>query len=252
MNEDSETNAHYETGRPAGNRQEAPGYSLTHELRALYLEFLAEMPANERQTLIGFLETLASSDVTADAKRVGDWAPDFRLIDSGREEVHLAYELKKGPVVLSFFRGVWCRFCILELLALEQAYPDIRRFGASLLGISPERATSPTASHRLLDLSYPVLVDTGNAVARAFGLTFQLPGSMRQLYGKWGHDLPSLNGDESWELPVPATYVIDENGSISAAYVDKDHTRRMEPSEIIFTLENLNRERNKKGRNHGQ
>ena len=103
MNEDSESNAHNETGRPADD-------SLTYELRALYLEFLAEMPANERQTLIGFLETLASSVVTADAKRVGEFAPDFRLTDSGGGEVRLADELKKGPVVLGFFRGGWCRF----------------------------------------------------------------------------------------------------------------------------------------------
>jgi len=142
-------------------------------------------------------------------------------------------------MVLSFYRGSWCPFCNLELNALQTMLPEIKACGARLVAISPELPDNSLSHAEKLGLEFDVLTDLGNRVAREYGLIMTIHETLRPLYLQWGLDVPAANGDESYELPVPATYVIDKNGTIRAAYIEKDYTKRMEPLAIMESLKQL-------------
>jgi peroxiredoxin len=143
-------------------------------------------------------------------------------------------------VVLSFYRGSWCPFCDLQLRAYQEVLPDIRRLGAELVAISPQ-----LPDHALVDISekgltFPVLTDAHNAVARKYGLVFALSDAMKGLQEIFANPLPRFNGDDSWELPMPGTFVIGHDGVVKLAHVDPNYMRRLEPAAILEALEALN------------
>jgi peroxiredoxin len=142
-------------------------------------------------------------------------------------------------VVLNFYRGGWCPFCNLELQALQSRLQEIRSLNATLIGISPETPDNSLTTAEKHQLEFDVLSDLGNKTARSYGLIFTVYEEMRPLYLKWELDVPAFNGDNSWELPVPATYLIDKDRVIRAAHVDKDYTKRMEPDLILAELRKL-------------
>jgi len=201
--------------------------------------FVSALPEDQQKTVASAFEELMSSSVAADAKTISDKAPDFALSNVRDGTLNLSDALAEGPVVLSFYRGSWCPFCNLELNALQQQLPVIRECGASLIAVSPEKPDASLTQAEKLNLEFDVLSDPGNRVAGAYGLIMTVHESLRPLYLQWGIDLPAANDDDSYQLPVPATYVIDRNGIIQAAYVDKDYTKRMEPEAIMEALKAL-------------
>jgi peroxiredoxin len=122
---------------------------------------------------------------------------------------------------------------------LQRALPEIEALGAQLVTVSPQLPDNSLSTAEKLDLTFEVLSDVGNGVAREFGLVFTLPEEMRSIYQDFGIDLPGANGDESFELPMPATYVIDKSGIVRLAFVDIDYTRRLDPEDIIESLKKL-------------
>jgi peroxiredoxin len=122
------------------------------------------------------------------------------------------------------------------LQAYQQALPDIQALGASLVAVSPQEPDSSLSTAEKNDLRFEVLSDVGNQVARRYGLVFRVDEAVRSVMKGFGIDLAHYNGDESWELPVPGTFVIAPDGSIRLAYVDADYTRRLEPREILNAL----------------
>ncbi|WP_321527379.1 peroxiredoxin-like family protein [Sedimenticola selenatireducens] len=191
------------------------------------------------QTMAQATADLKASGIENQALGAGDLAPDFTLPNARGEEIRLTDLLSRGPVVVNIYRGGWCPYCNLELRALKEKLPKIEALGASLVAIAPEKpdkAAETTVRH---DLEFEVLSDLGNQVSRQFGLVFTLPESIRAIYASFGTDLPAYNGDERFELPLPATYVIRPDGQIAYAFVDADYTRRMEPAEIIEVLRAL-------------
>lgn len=213
--------------------------SLAERIGETVENFMSALPEDEAQTVAGSFEKLYASQVAETALTVGDIAPDFTLPNVTGQPVSLYEVLKRGPVVVSFYRGGWCPFCNLELHALQLRLPEIRALGATLIGISPETPDMAMAAIDEHQLEFEVLSDLGNKTARQYGLLFTVYEEMRPLYLKWGLDVPASNGDNSWELPVPATYVIDSKALIRAAHTDKDYTRRMEPEQIVATLRDL-------------
>lgn len=213
--------------------------SLADRIGETVEKFMSALPEDEAQTVAGSFEKLYASQVAETALTVGDIAPDFTLPNVTGQPVSLYEVLKRGPVVVSFYRGGWCPFCNLELHALQLRMPEIRALGATLIGISPETPDMAMAAIDEHQLEFEVLSDLGNKTARQYGLLFTVYEEMRPLYLKWGLDVPASNGDDSWELPVPATYIIDSNALIRAAHTDKDYTRRMEPEQIVATLRDL-------------
>ena len=141
--------------------------------------------------------------------------------------------------MLSFYRGGWCPFCNLELQAIQALLPEIKALGANLVGISPETPDNSMTTVEKHQLQFDVLSDVGNKTARDYGLIFTVYEEMRPLYLKWGLDIPTSNGDDSWELPIPATYIIDSNCVARVAHVDKDYTKRMEPDQILTALRSI-------------
>ena len=166
-------------------------------------------------------------------------APDFALPDQAGRQVRLSELLAHGPVVLTFFRGEWCPFCDLTLRAFETIVPDLAARGASLVAISPQTLDHSASTAESKGLSFPVLSDPGNAVAGRYGLVYSLTPAVRQRYAERGLDLTAFNGLDAVELPMPATFVIAQNGVIRWAFVDPDFTRRPEPSAILAALDEL-------------
>ena len=190
------------------------------------------------ETQADLVQALRSAGVGRDAVTVGDRAPDFSLPDQVGAQVRLGDLLKLGSLVLSFFRGAWCPFCENELKALHMALPEIHRRGARLVAISPQRVEqSMTTAERLL-LEYSLLSDEGNTVAERYGLAFQIPDSFRG-YQDSMSDLAAFNGELSYVLPIPATYVIDQDGTVRYAFVDPDYTRRADPEDVLEVLDGM-------------
>jgi peroxiredoxin len=173
------------------------------------------------------------------AAKVGATAPKFELPDVNGKMVGSAALLARGPLVVTFYRGVWCPYCNTDLQAIEEVAAEIRGLGASLVAISPQTAPNRRKSERENALSFPILSDHGNAVANAFGIRFRLPDDLIAVYKGFGNDLAIGNGEDSWTLPMPARYVIGTDGVIAYAEINPDYTRRPDPSELLPVLAGL-------------
>jgi peroxiredoxin len=173
------------------------------------------------------------------AKKAGDLAPQFTLLDPEGKPVSSRELLARGPLVISFYRGVWCPYCNLELQALQEALPEIASRGASLVAISPQTAANSRKSQRDNKLGFPILSDVRSEVANAFGIRFALPDYLVETYKTFKNDLPAFNNDPSWVLPMPARYVIGTDGIIAYSEVNPDYTQRPDPSELLPVLDRL-------------
>ncbi|HEY1857773.1 peroxiredoxin-like family protein [Acidocella sp.] len=215
--------------------------SLQDRLDAFKADFEAGKPPYETRPAV--IETmhrataeLIASGAAGRALKAGDKAPAFILNDPEGNAVSSADLLAKGPLVLSFYRGVWCPYCNMDLQALQAALPAVQNLGASLVAISPQNAPNSRKSVRQNGLGFPILSDPHNDVAAAFGLRFELPDYLVELYKGFKNDLPTFNGDPSWTLPMPARFVIGQDGTILYAEVNPDYTRRPDPEEMLPVL----------------
>ena len=213
--------------------------SLQDKLDAIKAGFAAKAPPDVVAVMHKATTDLIASGQADRALKAGMRAPEFTLPDAHGQPVRSADLLQKGPLVLTFYRGVWCPFCNMDLQALEEAANDIRALGASLVAISPQTAPNRRKSERENALSFPILSDHGNALADQFGLRFRLPDDLIAVYKGFGNDLAVGNGEDSWTLPMPARYVIGTDGVIVYAEVNADYTRRPDPSELLPVLQRL-------------
>jgi peroxiredoxin len=187
-------------------------------------------------------EELRRSTIAEGAVGVGDTAPDFTLPNAAGTDVALRDLLDDGPVVLSFFRGGWCPYCSLELRALQESLADIEGAGARLVAVAPQTPKDAFQTKRKNDLDFEVLSDAGHEVARTYGLVFELPDALKDVYrDEFGVDLTEKNADGSWNLPIPATYVVDDEQTVCYAFAEADYTHRADPSQIVDTLQDLYR-----------
>src|SRR5258705_1150775 len=182
---------------------------------------------------------LIASGQAQRTKKAGDAAPEFSLLDPDGKPVSSRELLAKGPLVISFYRGVWCPYCNLELQALQEPFPEIAARGASLVAISPQTAPNSRKSQRQNNLGFSILSDVKSEVANAFGIRFALPDYLVELYKSFKNDLPAFNDDPSWVLPMPARYVIGMDGIIAYSEVNPDYTQRPDPSELLPVLDRL-------------
>jgi peroxiredoxin len=216
--------------------------SLQAKLDAFKADFEAgkppyNVPPSVIETMHRATAELIQSGAAQRAKRAGDIAPFFSLRDAESNVINSADLLKRGPLVLSFYRGVWCPYCNMELQALEAFKPEFDKFGASLIAISPQTAANSRKSVRQNKLSFPILSDVKGKVAQEFGLDFRLPEYLVELYKQLKNDLPAFNDDPSWTLPMPARYVIGQDGVILYSEVNPDYTHRPEPDDMIPVLQ---------------
>ena len=213
--------------------------SLTDILAKQQATSRAKLPQEVKEVMSTATANLEASGFLDSAIKVGDSAPDFVLPDAVGKPVKLSDLLAKGPVVLSFYRGQWCPYCNLELRALELALPDITAAGATLVAVSPQTPDNSLSTVEKNELTFVVLSDVDNVVANQYGLVFQLPKSLHPIYANFGIDIPAHNGDTTYQLPVPATYVIAPDGTVFHAFLNADYTKRLDPVDILATLRKL-------------
>jgi peroxiredoxin len=182
------------------------------------------------------IRKLAESGIARQSLQLGAKAPDFKLPDAHGTPVSLSGLLAKGPVVVTFYRGGWCPFCDLQLRAYQGVLSAIHDLSAELVAISPQTPDYALSDVEKKQLTFPVLTDKGNAVARDFKLVFSLSGALRKLQTHFGSVLPKFNGDDSWELPMPGTFVLDRHGIVKFASVDPNWMVRVEPAVILEAL----------------
>jgi peroxiredoxin len=198
------------------------------------------VPASVHELIHRATAELIASGAAEQALRAGDRAPEFTLKNGDGHEVSSKDLLARGPLVVTFYRGVWSPCCNMDLEALQEALPAIREYGAQLLAISPQTRSNSRRSQRDNNVTFPILSDSGNEVAARFGLRFTLPDYLIKLYrDTFKNDLARINGDPTWSLPMPARYVIGTDGVIAYAEVNPDYTHRPDPEELLPVLSAL-------------
>lgn len=212
---------------------------LQERLAALKAQLAAKTTPEAQATMRRATEALIASGLAQRAIHKGDRAPEFVLDDMHGRALRSHDLLARGPLIISFYRGVWCPYCNLELQALQETLPEIRARGAELVVISPQTASNSRRSERIGGLTFPILVDKGNAVAERFGLRFRLPDDLIDLYKGFGNNLALVNGEDSWTLPMPARFVVDRNSIVRYAEVNPDYSVRPEPGDLIAVLDEL-------------
>src|SRR2546421_2847890 len=181
-------------------------------------EFIAEgaswLPPDLLRDLLRPIGQLVTSGAAESALKEGEQAPDFTLPDARGNAVRLSHLLRQGPVVISFYRGQWCPYCHLALRAYQQALPQLQAGRATLVAISPQTPDHGNALAEKLELTFALLSDMGNQVARQFGLVFTIDEAVRGAHKQVCADLPAFNGENSWELPMAGAFLFDQSGSV--------------------------------------
>jgi peroxiredoxin len=185
------------------------------------------------------LQCLIAAGIAEKSIGPGEPFPAFTLANAKNELYSLNNLISHRPLVISFYRGAWCPYCNLEINALQKHLPEITLAGAQLVAVSPQKPDKSLDQISNSQLTFQVLSDIGNKLAKNCGLVFTLPKSLRPIYQAWQIDIPEHNGDNSFQLPMPATYIIGTEGIIHYAFVDMDYTKRLEPSIIIEQLKSL-------------
>ncbi len=213
--------------------------ALAQQIAAMQAEMIPQIPEETLNTMMLATQALVGTGLADKALNAGQTCPDFELKNAHGNIVSLDEQLKNGPQVISFYRGAWCPYCNLEIRALKESLPAFRQLGAELIAISPQVPDKSLAQEEELKLEFEVLSDTDNLLARQFGLVFTLPEEIQAIYDAFKIDVADHNGDDKFELPIPATYIIDSDKKIRYAFVNADYTQRLEPSVIIEELEKL-------------
>jgi peroxiredoxin len=213
--------------------------SLAEQISSFQEGMLPQIPEAALNTLISTTQQLVESGQAERALKTGDHCPDFTLPNAFGALVPLSEKLRAGPLVISFYRGAWCPYCNLEIRALAAQLDQFRQHGADLVAISPQVVDKAAEQATELELKFEVLSDAGNHTARQFGLVFTVPGEVQPIFDAFEFDVPGHNGDDRYELPIPATYIVDQQGKIRYAYVNADYTQRLEPAVIVEQLRKL-------------
>ena len=180
---------------------------------------------------------LFASGIEDKLLKPGDTAPAFALPDANGRAVRSADLLALGPLVVCFFRGRWCPYCVTELETWRDLFPAVRAHGALQVAISPQTVRQNDFTVTQHTLPFPLLCDEGAAVAAEFGAAYSVPDYMQGYYRSILVNIPFINGEPSWRLPVPATFVIDRSGVVQWSQGHADFRVRPEPVEVLKALE---------------
>ncbi len=196
-----------------------------------------KMPNSDVEVIENSKKTLRESDITKKCLKAGDFIPKFKLNNSEGEEISVEQLLEEGPIVISFFRGEWSPYCTLEIKALQEVLPSIKNENATLIAISPQTQNKTKEMVDNNNITFNVLSDPANKIAKKFGIVYKMSEELASLYKKMGINIPDYTGRDRYELPIPATYVVDTDGKIIYAYIEPDYTSRLEPQSILNVLE---------------
>lgn len=220
--------------------ESSPGFDARplREIFAERKELIAKyVPAETQAVHSQAVAELKARQLAANILPVGSKTAAFNLPDHDGKVVSSLELLAKGRLVVCFIRGRWCPFCVGQMEAMNLVLPQIVQAGASLVAISPQTVKQSFFMHDQHKLRFPLLSDAGNKVARQFALTYRVPEAQESIYRRAFVNLPFTNGDESWELPIPATYILDQDGTVLYASANENYTERPEPADVVQTLQ---------------
>lgn len=238
-----------ESSPDTGSRRLYEVFAERRELIARYV------PAEIQAIHAKAVEELKQAGIVERALKAGDPAPEFELPDQNGKLVRSAELVERGPLVVCFIRGRWCPFCVGQMEAMNAIVPELEELGASLVAISPQTVHQSFLMADQHKLEFPLLNDQGNKVARKFSLVYRVPDYQQEVYRRAFTNLPFINGDESWELPIPGTYIVgvksaaestqpsscpDVDSQVAAqvlyAFANPDYTERPEPIDLLTRI----------------
>ena len=205
---------------------------MIKRLKSLKEEYTRGLPQEEKEAMKFFFENLIKSGIEESGLKKGDKIPKHSLKDALGNEVNIEKYFGEGPVIISFYRGSWCPYCNLELNELSKIVKRLKWLKGKLIAISPELPDNSLSFKEKLDLKYEVLSDLNNDFARKFSIVFKLDSNMVNLYKESGIDLAKSNGVDTYELPIPASFIFDKNGILMYSFVKADYTERVAPENI--------------------
>ncbi|MBT2623646.1 peroxiredoxin-like family protein [Chryseobacterium sp. ISL-6] len=202
----------------------------------------SKLTSAENETMERHIEFLRESGALDKVLKRGDQAPEFNLKNQNGEIISSSELLKNGSLVVSFYRGSWCPYCVEEVKALDLFYPEIQENGADLVVLSPQSFTRTEKQANELHLKYNLLVDNDNKTGKAFGLVYEFPQYLKNLYTeRFNNNIQDINESSAWELPISARFVIGQDGKILDILVDPDYRFRPEPMVTLTFIKNLAR-----------
>jgi peroxiredoxin len=209
--------------------------SLENQLNAFKEKWITEVASVVSDTFQKGIDELVENNMSEMAIKKGDSAPNFILKDASGRSISLYEKLKTGKVILTWYRGGWCPYCNLTLRNLQSHMDEFKKLNAQLIALTPELPDNSLTTKEKNELTFDVLSDVDNIVAKKYNLVFKVTPEVNAFYKKF-HDLRDFNGGTSDELPLTATYIIEQNGQISYSFVDVDYRKRAEPQIIIDQL----------------
>jgi len=210
--------------------------TLTETLKSVNSQNRTKIPAEVLAVMDEATQQLIDKGLSSQVLKVGDTFPDFSLVNVHNKEMSLDLVSGSKATIISFYRGGWCPYCNIELKALQAALAEFKSKGASLVAITPETPDSSLTTSEKNELEFEVLSDINNDLAKQIGLVFQLPPALQSIYDKFGIDVAKHNKNESFELPMPATFVLNENNEIVYSFVNEDYTKRADIEAILAAL----------------
>jgi peroxiredoxin len=219
----------------------AQAKTLNEALTKEYETFTEKMPKDVVKLYQQNIKDLKAAGIEKQTLNVGDKAPDIQL-NLGGELWPLSSVYAAGPVVLKFYRGGWCPYCMAELKHYKEMYDEVKKAGGQLIAITPDTSDMIQQNDITSNLPFDVISDEGHALAEQFGLVYDLDEKVIEQLKKDGIDLSVYQGNDDGKLAIPATYVIDQNGKIAFAYVDADYTKRASPEKVVKVIKELSDE----------
>lgn len=207
------------------------------ELKVLQKDMSTQLPKDMLNIMANSLSDMLTKNLDSHALKKGNIAPDFSLISTKKQKVNLYELLNTKPVIISFFRGSWCPFCVKELQHFQNNLKQLQQVSdVHFIAISPQKIEISAKLQQDNAIDFTILSDVGNHIAQQYGLVFTLPQNVRELYQNLGADIPKFNGDDSYQLPIPATYLIGQDKQILFSYINVNYMERVDISELVDVL----------------
>ncbi len=213
--------------------------SLQEQLKQIKQNSAKNIPDDIRAVMGDALQSVINLNLEANAPKVGDQLPEFSLVNQSKQTRRLSDFLAKGPAIITFYRGGWCPYCNLELKAYQTALGEIQSAGGNLIAITPELPDASLSTQEKNELGFDVLSDVDSAYARELGIVFTLSEELKPIYERFGIDLSAHNGEGQFDLPLAATFVVDQKAQIASAFVESDYTQRQEPQDAVNILKSI-------------
>lgn len=213
--------------------------SIKPELDAVQDHINKNAPEPVKSAVLTAKDELQQSFQYNKVIQVGNQLPPFYLQNAIGEDQSSADLLAQGPLVITFYRGEWCPFCNIAIGSLQKYLPQFQEHGVNLMAITPELPNGTMTMTEKHELKFSVLSDLHNDYARQLGIVWKQPSSLKPVYEALGHHLSEKNGDDSFEVPLPATFMVDQKGIVRNVYVQPDYFQRVEPGEILQWIKAL-------------